>query len=126
LNDGDIPSLLARAREAGATSASMTLLRLPREVLPVFMERLGAAFPPERARRVENAIRDVRGGRLDEPAFGARMRGLGPRWDAVDQLFETHARRLGLWSSWQAVEEPSTFRRPPAPAPPRQGSLFDE
>jgi DNA repair photolyase len=120
LNDSDIAKILARAREAGAQSAFITLLRLPAEVLPVFEERLGEAFP-DRASRVWSSIRQVRGGRLYDSRFGARMEGSGPRWAAIESLFEVECRRLGF----NRREEPkhprtSTFRRPRA-----QGTLFD-
>jgi hypothetical protein len=45
---------------------------------------------------VLSAIRQVRGGKLNDPRFGSRMRGSGPRWDAVARLFELSAARLGL------------------------------
>jgi DNA repair photolyase len=118
LNDADIPELLERAKEAGARSANMILLRLPAEVLPVFDARLEEAFP-ERAGKVRNAIREMRDGKMNESSFGARMRGKGARWDAIESLFALHAKRLGLD---RATPEPpaSTFRRPTA-----QRSLFD-
>jgi DNA repair photolyase len=95
LNESDVPRLLQRAKDCGATSAFMTLLRLPAEVLPVFRERFGEAFP-ERVKKVESAILDMRGGRMNRSEFGTRMSGSGPRWEAVEQLFEIHCRRLGL------------------------------
>jgi DNA repair photolyase len=120
LNDSDIAKILSRAREAGAESAFLTLLRLPAETLPVFEERLQEAFP-DRAARVWSNIRQVRGGRLYDSRFGARMEGSGPRWAAIESLFEIECRRLGF----NRREEPrrprtSTFRRPRA-----QGTLFD-
>ncbi|MDH4187872.1 MAG: radical SAM protein, partial [Nitrospira sp.] len=45
LNEGDIPDLLARARQAGAREAMATLLRLSGPVEPVFLERMAATFP---------------------------------------------------------------------------------
>ena len=119
LNDGDIGELLRRGRDAGARSAFMTLLRLSGEVLPVFRERLAAAFP-DRAPKVWNAIREARGGKLNETAFGDRMHGLGPRWEAVERLFEAQCRRLGLNADDAETERPSGFRRPSA-----QGALFE-
>jgi DNA repair photolyase len=95
LNESEIAGILAAARGAGATKAFLTLLRLPAEVLPVFRERLAAAFP-ERARKVENALREMKDGAWNRSAFGERMRGSGPRWDALEQLFEIQCRRLGL------------------------------
>jgi DNA repair photolyase len=95
LNESDIPELLERAKEAGASTAFMTLLRLSAEVLPVFRERLNETMP-ERARKIESAIRDVRGGRMNDSRFGSRMGGSGARWDAIEQLFDIHRKRLGL------------------------------
>jgi DNA repair photolyase len=130
LNDTHIPRLLERAKAAGATRAFMAPLRLPKEVLPVFDERLEAAFP-ERAAKVRNAVREMRRGKMNEAAFGARFRGEGARWHAVGALFEAHCRRLGLNAArlgeegsprvTPGEELPTTFRRPSA-----QGSLFDE
>jgi len=95
LNDSQVPEILERAREAGARSAFLVLLRLPAEVGPVFEERLRACFP-ERAAKVLSAMRDMRAGALYRSQFGTRMRGEGPRWDAVLQLFRLQCRRLGL------------------------------
>lgn len=118
LNDAQTPEILARAAEAGARSASMILLRLPGEVLPVFDERLREAYPGMH-RRVFSSIRQMRAGALDDPRFGERMRGRGPRYDAVAALFEEHRRRLGLEPPERPEPEPTTFVRPGA-----QLSLF--
>lgn len=122
LNETDVPEILERARDAGARRASMGLLRLPAEVLPVFDQRLEEMFP-ERAGKVRSAIRELRGGKMNESAFGARFEGRGPRWAAIERLFELHRRRLGLDSDDEMAAGPpavNTFRRPS-----RQGTLFD-
>lgn len=114
LSDDQIPEILERAREAGARHAFMTMLRLPAEVRPVFLERLREAAPL-RADKVISAIEQSRGGKLYDPRFGARMRGQGPRWAAIEALFHAHHRRLGFASARdEQVAEPSTFRRPTA------------
>jgi len=112
LNDREIPEILSAAARAGAVTASMTLLRLPREVLPVFRDRLEATLP-ERAGKVWNGLRDMRGGQLNDTAFGTRMRGRGARWQVIRDLFALHCRHLGLAS-------PS----PPAARGPAQTDLF--
>jgi hypothetical protein len=60
----------------------------------------------------------MRGGKMNESAFGARMEGKGPRWQAIERLFDLHVRRLGL--DHELGDAPTTFRRPTA-----QRSLFD-
>lgn len=106
LNDHAIPEVLARAKEAGASMASMVLLRLPAEVRPVFLKRLREAFPL-RAGKVESSIRACRDGALNRADFGARMRGAGPRWQLIESLFRTHARKLGF-----EAEPPRVHRVP--------------
>lgn len=119
LNESQIPEVLQRAKDAGARWACLTLVRLPGEVASVFSDRLAEAFP-ERSAKVLATIRQLRGGRLNESEFGARKKGVGPRWDVVARLFELHRRRLGLED-----------RPPTLPAAlnsshrARQGRLFD-
>ena len=110
INDSDIAKLLARAREAGAKRAFLTMLRLPAEVLPVFEERLGEAFPL-RAKKIWSAIEEMRGGRRNDSRFGARMAGSGPRWAAVERIFEVETRRLGFNTGDEHLSRSSTFRR---------------
>jgi DNA repair photolyase len=120
LNDSDIARVLARARDAGAGKAFLTLLRLPAETLPVFEERLAEAFP-DRAARVWSGLQQARGGKKNESRFGARMEGVGPRWRAIETLFEVECRRLGLNRDEEGPARASTFRRPV----PAQRRLFD-
>ncbi len=95
LNDRDIPEILERAAQAGATSAAYTALRLPGNVSEVFLSRVRAARP-DQAGRVEALVRQLRDGRLNDPRFGHRMHGHGVHWDGIRRLFEVAARRVGL------------------------------
>ena len=110
LNDEDVPDLLTRAKQAGATGAVATLLRLSGSVEPVFMERMAAVFP-DRIARIMNRIRDVRGGAVNEGSFFERHRGAGPYWAMIEQLFEVSRRKVGL-ATLQDEAVPTTFRRP--------------
>jgi DNA repair photolyase len=118
LNDAQVPEILERARAAGASSAFLVLLRLPAEVRPVFVERLRECYP-ERAGKVLGALREMRGGALNRSEFGARMRGEGPRWQAIERLFRLQCRKLGLDTG------PDRSAQAPEPAAPRQLGLFD-
>lgn len=120
LNDSDAPGILTRAREAGAQHYGITMLRLPGAVKEVFEERLRTLLPL-RAEKVLHQIEACREGRRSDPRFGSRMRGTGPRWEAIEQLIRAQAERLGYGPS-AGVPEPSPFRRPkPVPV---QGELF--
>lgn len=116
LNDHQIPEILRRARDAGASQAFHVLLRLPAEVEEVFVERLRAAFPL-RADKVVSLLRAMRGGRTKDARFHSRMRGEGPRYRIIADLFASTARSLGLTPP--RPEGRSPFRRPH-----RQQSLF--
>ena len=117
----DIPELLQRAKDCGATRAFINMLRLPGSVAPYFEQRLREKLPTK-AERVLNRIRDARGGKLNSSTFGERMRGKGQYWDAQEKLFEVYAKRLGFNQrrvGSEASANANTFRRPSA-----QGSLF--
>ncbi|HEX8707072.1 MAG TPA: radical SAM protein, partial [Pyrinomonadaceae bacterium] len=84
MNDSHIPELLKRAREAGAETAWMTMLRLPGSVAPYFEQRLRERLPT-RAERILNHIREERKGNLNSSEFGARMKGTSEQWKVVEQ-----------------------------------------
>ncbi len=105
LTDSEIPEILERAREAGATRAFAILLRLPAEVRPVFEARLRAALPL-RAERVLHALEECRVLQTSRAQFGDRMRGEGARWRAVRDLFDLSCRRLGLETCREEAIEP--------------------
>lgn len=115
----DIPVLLKRARDAGATHAFINMLRLPGSVAPYFQERLHAKLPTK-ANRILNRIKEAREGKMNSSVFGERMRGKGQYWEATERLFRIHCERLGFNKKLvHATESDSTFRRPIA-----QQSLF--
>ncbi|MEQ8765971.1 MAG: PA0069 family radical SAM protein [Planctomycetota bacterium] len=118
LNDSDVPEILERARRAGASAASTSLLRLPGNVMPVFLDRLRVAFP-DRAEKVQSLLRQEHGGELRDSRFGFRGTGEGERWRSSEQLFRVTARRLGF--DGHRDEIPNTFRRPG----PKQALLFE-
>ncbi|WP_374033660.1 PA0069 family radical SAM protein [Bdellovibrio bacteriovorus] len=95
LTDHEMPMILKRAKDAGAKFAGYTPLRLPSTVLPIFSEWL-QVHEPLKKDKVLNAVKDIRGGRLNDPNFGSRMRGEGARADHLEQMFEIYCRKWGL------------------------------
>jgi len=81
--------------EAGARSAGYIALRLSGSCQDVFLARLREQMP-QRAERIEHRIRDIRGGRLNETAFGCRMTGQGVYWDSIRRLFAVSVGKFGL------------------------------
>jgi DNA repair photolyase len=112
----ELPILLKRAKEAGATLAFINMLRLPGSVAPYFEERLREKLPTK-ADRVMNRIREARDGKLNSSEFGERMRGKGEYWAAIERLFRIHSERLGFnKTNKRASKSETTFRRPSAQA----------
>jgi len=95
LTDTDVPGLLARAAQAGASHAGYTMLRLPGAVGPLFEAWL-EAHVPLRAERVLNRVRETHGGDADDRVFGRRMRGGGIYAEQVRTLFKVARRRAGI------------------------------
>jgi DNA repair photolyase len=95
LNDHEIEALLAAAREAGVQGAGYVVLRLPREVGPLFRDWLERHYP-DRAKRVMGLVRELHGGLDYDPQWGRRMKGEGVIARLIARRFQTALKRLGL------------------------------
>jgi DNA repair photolyase len=95
VTEPDLERVLTAAAEAGAVNAGYIMLRLPWEISPLFRQWLEAHFP-DRAGRVMNRVRDMRGGKDYDSSFGKRMRGEGVWADLIRQRFDKTVERLGL------------------------------
>ena len=95
LNDDQLVRVMERARDAGATSAGWTLLRLPGATAGVFEGRLRASLPLV-ADKVMHRVRETRGGdKVYDSRFAVRGRGEGVSAQTIAALFDTTAARLG-------------------------------
>ena len=95
LNDHEIESLLDAAADHGATRAGYVMLRLPYEIKDLFHEWL-VQHVPDRAARIINHIRDMRGGKDYDANWHERMRGGGPVADLISRRFGRATTRLGM------------------------------
>jgi DNA repair photolyase len=111
LTEHEIEDVLAASREAGASAAGYTLLRLPWEVKDLFREWLAEHFP-DRAEHVMSQVRAMRGGRDNDPRFGTRMHAVGPVAALIRQRFQLASRRLGFPADRDAGLPTHLFRRP--------------
>ncbi|MGB3632707.1 MAG: PA0069 family radical SAM protein [Rubrobacteraceae bacterium] len=110
LNDHELPSLLRAASDAGARFAGYTPVRLPYAVAPLFEDWLDRHFP-DRKDKVLNHIREIRGGKLNDPRFGSRMSGEGVYAEHIARLFEVGCRRAGLNNGRRHSLSTAAFRR---------------
>src|SRR3989441_6435541 len=95
LNDKTLEEVLEVAAAAGAAEAAYVILRLPNELKELFKEWLAAHYP-ERAGHVISIVRQMRGGRDNDPRFGSRMTGTGLFAELIEKRFEIACRRFGL------------------------------
>jgi DNA repair photolyase len=95
LTDHEIPAIVAAAAEAGAGGVGYVLLRLPGPVESIFLSWMDDHCP-DRAEKVKSRLRSLRGGKLNESAFGKRMRGEGPFAEQIAGLFDLARVRAGL------------------------------
>lgn len=95
INDHEIERILDAAHAAGAREAGYVLLRLPHELKDLARDWL-LEHRPDRLERVLSLVRDTRGGKEYDAAWGARQTGQGPYAWMIGRRFETAARRLGL------------------------------
>ena len=112
ITDHEIEAIMAATARAGAVRASYILLRLPHEVAPLFRAWLDAHHP-DRAAKVMHIVQDMRGGRDNDPAFGARMRGTGVWADLIRARFKKAATKHGLDGRFVPLRS-DLFERPEA------------
>jgi len=114
LNDFEIERILEAAAAIGVQEAGYVLLRLPLEVRDLFREWLIANFP-DRYQHVFKLIRETRGGKDYDSAWGKRMTGGGPVAWMIGRRFEVACQKLGLNGTHTKLTT-EHFR------PPRQGA----
>jgi DNA repair photolyase len=110
LTDTATEQILEAARDAGALSAGYVLMRLPYEVKDLFKDWLTHHYPLK-AEHVMSRVRQMRGGRENDPRFGSRMRGSGEFADLLKVRFERACKRLGL-NEHRRVLDIAQFRPP--------------
>jgi len=118
LTDHEMPAIISAVARAGAVAAGYVPLRLPYGVAPLFEEWLTLHRPLQKE-KILNRIRDIRGGRLNDPNFTTRMQGSGPYAEHISELFEISCRKADLNSSRPQLSA-GAFRR----TAPAQMSLF--
>ncbi len=110
LNDHEIPEIVRRACDSGATTAGYVMLRLPYSVKELFRNWLERHYP-DRKNKVLNRIKSVREGKLNNTEFHNRMKGEGIFAKQVEEIFNMATRRAGIEDN--SIELSTLhFRRP--------------
>jgi DNA repair photolyase len=116
LNDKTMEQVLEAAAAAGAREAAYVILRLPHELKALFKEWLAEHYP-QRAEHVMSIVRQMRGGRDNDPRFGTRMSGTGNYAELIEKRFEIACRRFGVNRREAPELDCKRFRPPVSPSP---------
>ncbi|MBL8513909.1 MAG: PA0069 family radical SAM protein [Betaproteobacteria bacterium] len=123
LTDHELEAILARARDAGASTAGYILLRLPWELKELFRNWLEQHFPLK-AQHVMSRVNDMRGGADNDPNFGTRMVGEGIFARLLNQRFHKACDKVGLTSHGQGKYQRLDVTQFAVPGRGVQGRLF--
>jgi DNA repair photolyase len=95
ITDEFIEGIIAEVAQRGVRSVNWIPLRLPHEVAPLFREWLDVHYP-ERARKVMSIVREMRGGRDNDPNFHSRFNPQGVWADLIRARFKLACKRVGI------------------------------
>ena len=110
LTDAEAPAIGAAAAKAGATFSGYVALRLPFAVTALFEQWLEQNYP-EKKNKILNRVREIRGGKLNDPNFTSRMRGDGIYAEQMAKLFQLARKKSGITERWPKLTT-AHFRRP--------------
>jgi len=111
LNDSDMETVLERSAAQGASMAGYQILRLPYELKELFKGWLERHYPLKAA-HIMSQIRQMRGGRENDPRFGARMSGEGIFAKLQENRFRLACERHGLNLHGRNQVDTTRFRPP--------------
>ncbi len=112
ITDTFLESIIASLGEIGVHSVNWIPLRLPHEVAPLFREWLAVHYP-ERAGKVMSIVRQMRGGRDNDPNFHSRFNPQGVWADLIRARFAVACRKAGIGKA-RFVLDCSRFQPPQA------------
>lgn len=119
LNSDEPLSILKAVSEAGAKSFGYTLVRLNDSVESVFVNWIEHAFP-DRAQKVLNLIRSMRGGKLGEKRYFDRQKGEGNIAEMIHNTF-----KIGRKKFFDGTDFPKLSTQNFTGAKDQQLRLFD-
>jgi len=95
LNEEEIPLILKEAADRGAKYAHYILLRLPYAVKDIFIDWIEKNMP-DRAPKIINRIKEIRGGKLNESEFFKRYEGHGESFNVIKKMFYLYCSKYNL------------------------------
>lgn len=116
-NESQIPGLLEKAKENGATRAFMSMLHIDSDSIEDYFVEKTRARIPTKAEKIINTMKRERSGRLQHTSFAERNDGSTEQWQAAKNLFDMSFKKLGF----QKFERP---RKKSETKMATQGTLF--
>jgi len=113
LTEHEMPAILAEAAKGGAFAAGFEVLRLPYAVKDLFADWLQVHYP-DRRDKVLNRIRELRGGKLNDPNFNTRMTGQGVWAEQFKSMYKLAKKAAGLENRKYPQLSTAAFRVPGA------------
>lgn len=110
LTDVEAPAIGVAAAKAGASFSGYVALRLPFAVKSLFEQWLDQHYP-DKKQKILNRVREIRGGKLNDPNFKSRMRGEGIFAEQMAALFQLARKKSGIKERWPKLTT-KHFRRP--------------
>ena len=111
LNDHEMLNIFTAAANAGARDAGFTPLRLPGAVAGIFGQWLDT-HAPDKKEKILNRVREMRGGNLNDPRFGARMQGVGFYAEQMAAMYQVARKTAGFTDKSPIQLSSSAFRAP--------------
>ncbi|CAN5343083.1 PA0069 family radical SAM protein [soil metagenome] len=106
-NDADIPNLLEKARNAGATKAFMSKIHIDTDSIEeYFVQKLHEKLPTH-TEKILNQIKREHGGTLQHRNYRERNTGNTEKWEICVKLFDLHFKKLGF----QRFEKPEKLKK---------------
>ncbi|QQS42709.1 MAG: radical SAM protein [Acidobacteriota bacterium] len=105
-NDNEIPQILKKAKDCGATRTFMSLVHFATEsVEEYFLKRLYEKLPTH-ADKIVNRLKEEKGGSLRHRSMAERNNGRTDRWKMIKDVFDLHTRKLGF-EMYERIEKPA-------------------
>ena len=111
LNDHEMLNIFTAAANAGARDAGFTPLRLPGAVAGIFAQWLDR-HAPDKKEKILNRVREMRGGKLNDPRFGSRMRGAGFYAEQMAAMYQVAWKAAGFAGRPAVQLSTASFRAP--------------
>lgn len=103
ITDHFLEAIVSACADLGVRSVGWIPLRLPHEVAPLFREWLAVHYP-DRAGKVMRIVREMRGGRDNDPNFFTRFRATGVWADLFGARFRAACSRAGIGRAKLALD----------------------